>query len=353
MADTVRAAGEAAYRRLDAMLDAMGFADPNQRAAKRSALLAELGLDERSPLARYLDGYAARVDERLARNTAIGHLDAAARSRLTADLSADLLDHLNRRFPASAPGGQPSPIEVLARLLANNDPSNNGIRNLVREVLRQHRSGRLTDATATDALTALDQLIAQYRDPLGRSADALKILQTAGPAAPGELRKLEAAFVKAGIEAAPPGAPAGTATVRYRPESNLTGTGLHGVGWSEADARARSTRQQAEDQRTGRVRPGPYDQGKFGTLADVWYAVQCARQQLGPQGNALGLPFEGAFRLPARHNDLVYRPGVSTPIVPDVVYVGVGPDGTIHAYPADSAVLSTTGLGAIRPAVTW
>jgi hypothetical protein len=112
--------------------------------------------------------------------------------------------------------------------------------------------------------------------------------------------------------------------------------------------------QRAEDLREGRTPPPHYDQGKFGSLADVWYAVQCAAQQLGPPGNTAGLPSEGVFQLPPGHGNVIYRPGQTAPLRPDVVYVKVFPDGTVHAYPADGAVvnLATSG-GVIRPVVTY
>lgn len=350
----VRQAGEAAYRRLDAMLDAMGFADPNNRATKRAALFKELAIDDKSPLATYIDGYAARAQERIARTGAVGRMDPTDRARLAADLPLDLMEYVNRRLPApsgAAPGT--SPVEVIGRVLGRNNPANNGVRNLVREAIRQHRAGRFNDAALAEVLNLLDGMSAQYGDRLATNAAALRAVQMEGPNAAGALRRLEKTIVEAGISSAPAGSPAGTPAVRYHPEAALTDKGLHGVNWTEADARKRSVDQLAEDTRLGRVRAGPYDQGKFGTLADVNYAVECARQQLGPPGNVAGLPDQGAFRLPAGHGNVVYRPGVANPVVPDVIYVAVAADGSIHAYPADSAVLNMAGLGAIRAVVTW
>jgi hypothetical protein len=55
---------EVAERRLGALLDAMGFADPTTRGPKLQALLTELGLPADTPLARYIDYYARMREAR-------------------------------------------------------------------------------------------------------------------------------------------------------------------------------------------------------------------------------------------------------------------------------------------------
>jgi hypothetical protein len=344
--EDVRRAGEAAYRRLDAMLDAMGFADPATRAAKRSALLSTLGIDERSPLAAYVDRYADRATARVQRQAAVAALDPTARTTLTAGLGPDLEAHLMQRAPAGA-------VAPLAEAMGRNDAGNT-IRSLVREAVRQHRAGRITDAGLVDVANRLAHLTRNYRDQVLQPATAseiLKALQTEGPNVLSALGRVEAKIVPAGRLG-----PAGTATAttRFSPESDLTGSGTHGVNWSEADARQRSVSQQAADQAAGVTPPAHYDQGKFGSLADVWYAVQCAAQRLGPEGNAAGLPSQGVFTLPSWHTNVVYRPGQAAPMRPDVVFVLVRADGTVHAYPAVRTNVNLAAVGGVvQPVVTY
>jgi hypothetical protein len=343
----VRDAGEAAQRRLDALLDAMGFADPNHRAAKRSAMLKELGLDERSPLAQYIDGYAARARVRVEREAAFQRLEQSDRARFASDLPPDLLDHLQRRVPASVPGApvdEPTVIERLAAILARNTPPvvpakpgdpaapGNIARNLVREALRQHRAGRMSDAVLVDVVRHLDYLTdrlgpeLQDRDLSIAVTNALR----EGPDALSTLRSAEKRFVGAGTRATPAGA---TAPVRYHPEPDLLGAGVHGVLWTEAQARART------------AAGGDPDQGKFGNYADVWFVVQVASRRLAPRGNTVGLPYQRAFWLPPNHTNVVYRQGSPTPIRPDAVYIKVYESGEIHAYPAVHAEINLTLIG--------
>jgi hypothetical protein len=343
--DAVRLAGEAAYRRLDAMLDAMGFADPATRASKRAALLSALGTSEGTPLTAFVDGYGQRAEARVRRQQALNDLDPSARTGLGAGLGPDLEAHLAQRTPAEA-------VAPLAELMSRNDPGN-VVRGFVREVVRQHRAGRLTDATLGEVVNRLNQLLRSYGsqllDPSVRG-EITRTLQTeAGPGALGALGRLEARVVARGV---PLGA------MMMRPEAPLTGNGVHGIAWTEAAARQRAVVEAADFARTspGVAPTRPFDQGKFGSLADVNYAVQCAAQFLGEPGNAAGRPRVGVFQLPAGHRNVVYRPGTSTPIVPDVVFVQVNPGGEVHAYPADSTVLNLGAVGGaagIRPVVSW
>src|SRR5262249_52969446 len=134
----------------------------------------------------------------------------------------------------------------------------------------------------------------------------------------------------AGLRATPAG---GAAPVRYHPEPELLGDGIHGVRWTEAQARARS------------AGGGDPDQGKFGSYADVWFVVHVASRRLAPRGNTLGLPYQRPFCLPPNHTNLVYRRGSSPPIRPDAVYIKVFESGQIHAYPAVHTEIDLTLIG--------
>jgi hypothetical protein len=112
--------------------------------------------------------------------------------------------------------------------------------------------------------------------------------------------------VREGVRAPPQGAPPGTAAAHYHPEVQLTTDGIHGITWKEPDARQRSVNQRTEDLKKGNAPPPHYDQGKFGTLADVNYVVEAARQFLAPEGNATGLPHRGVFELPPGHQNVIF-----------------------------------------------
>ncbi|HTN89285.1 MAG TPA: hypothetical protein VL242_36655 [Sorangium sp.] len=157
----VRDAGEAAHRRLDAMLDAMGFADPAHREAKRTALFGILGVDAGSPLARYIEGYAQRAQARVVRNAELARLTPEVRGALPDDLTPPLFEHVRRAFPVAAAPGQPSPIELLARLLGRNDPANNAVQRFARSLVQRHRDGQIADAALVDLLTRIDAVPAR------------------------------------------------------------------------------------------------------------------------------------------------------------------------------------------------
>jgi hypothetical protein len=331
-------------RRLDAALDAMGLRDPATRAAKRQALLDILGAGKDSPVARYVDAYAERVESTARRQAALGRLTAPDRGRLETGVGSGLAEHLAGRVPDGA-------IDPLSEAMRLGEPGNN-VRDVLRELLRQHRAGRMSDQQLIDVAQRLQALARRYGGAL-RNATRTNQIQTELRTNPQGmlvfLDKEEARIVAAGVTEVPvPRAGvAGATQVNFRPEPELLGNGLHGIKWSEADARARA----AQPPPPGGWPHSP-DQGRFGTPADVWYAVQCARH-LVPEGTVPGQPFEGVFFLPPGHSNVVYRAGVTGTITPDVIYVLVRPDGTVHAYPADQTVVNMGGLGAIRPAVPW
>lgn len=363
--DAVRQAGEAAYRRIDALLDSMGFADPVTRAQKRAALLAELNAPEGSPIANYVDGYANRQTARVARQGALAPIDPVQRTGLVTGLGPELEAYLMRSVPGEA-------IAPLAEAMSRNDPANNGIRNALREALRQHRAGRLTDAALIDVAQRLNTLTRNYSGVLGEPANSNELtraLQTESSSSiANALNRFEARVAARGTTG-----PAGTATAgtRFVPENELVGNGRHGVTWTQNQAQQAVVSDVAELVRDGRPVPPQMDLGQFGSLADVWYAVQCARQQLAPQGSgAVGptgapLPFQGVFQLPAAGGNRVLRFNISpstnavtfgTTVAPDVVYVNVRPDGSVHAYPAHSTMINLGAFGGaagIRPVVVY
>ncbi|MDZ8055684.1 MAG: DUF4157 domain-containing protein [Aulosira sp. ZfuVER01] len=115
-----------------------------------------------------------------------------------------------------------------------------------------------------------------------------------------EAAKLEKAIVEEGIT---------KGSQHYFPEKNLTGSGKHGLDWTEGPSRAIDTGN---------------PQGKFGSLEDVHFAVE--------KGADLGAGSEGFFNLPDGHSSIVYMPDGS--IVPaNQIFVKVYPSGKIHAYP--------------------
>ena len=332
MEPSVRNAGEIAMRRLDAALDAMGFADPATRAAKREALLDMLGEGEKSPLAQYIEAYGERTEGRVRRRAALDRLPPPDREALALGLGADLDAYLAAGVPDGA-------FDPLSQAMRRGDPGNH-VRNVLRELVRQHRAGRMKDQQLVDVAQRLELMLRRYPQGMqqpARAGDVYHALQTDPLTVLVELDRVEMRIVQTGITEAPVAAPAAGA-VHFHPEPELLGTGLHGIGWPEVDARARAARAEP-------------DQGRFGTPADVWYAVQCARQ-LAPPGHGQAA---GVFRLPPGHQNVVFRNGVRGTVAPDVLFVQVRPGGEIHAYPADSTSPAFQGahLGAIRPIVTW
>ncbi|MYS23631.1 hypothetical protein GA0115240_154723 [Streptomyces sp. DvalAA-14] len=97
---------------------------------------------------------------------------------------------------------------------------------------------------------------------------------------------------------------------KYKPEGNALKGGKHGIDWNEGPQRANQSGN---------------PQGKFGSPADVDYALQKAAE-LGPGK-------EGFFDLPPDNDCVEYLPGQETPEKPDALYVKVRADGTVHAYP--------------------
>ncbi|MFC4033918.1 hypothetical protein ACFO3J_20885 [Streptomyces polygonati] len=96
---------------------------------------------------------------------------------------------------------------------------------------------------------------------------------------------------------------------KYKPEGNALKGGKHGIDWNEGPQRAKQTGN---------------PQGKFGSPADVDYAVRKAAQ-LGPEK-------QGFFDLPPDNDCVEYLPDGTTR-KPNALYVKVRPDGTVHAYP--------------------
>lgn len=96
---------------------------------------------------------------------------------------------------------------------------------------------------------------------------------------------------------------------KYKPEGNALRGGKHGVDWNEGPQRAKQEGK---------------PQGKFGSPADVDYAVRKAAE-LGP-GN------QGFFDLPPDNDCIEYMPDGTTR-KPNAIYVKVRPDGTVHTYP--------------------
>lgn len=96
---------------------------------------------------------------------------------------------------------------------------------------------------------------------------------------------------------------------KYKPEGNALKGGKHGIDWNEGPQRAKQTGN---------------PQGKFGSPADVDYAVRKAAD-LGP-GN------QGFYDLPPDNDCVEYLPDGTTR-KPNAIYVKVRPDGTVHAYP--------------------
>jgi hypothetical protein len=140
-----------------------------------------------------------------------------------------------------------------------------------------------------------------------------------------DLGGLERKMVRAGIP--------GPNGVLYTPEPELTSGGVHGVGWPEADARSRSG---------GGGGPSGNDQGAFASYAELYFVIEWATRNLQPGTQAVipaaDLPdwFRGIVypvngdRRPARGE----RPGEGGPN--PGVYVWVGENGVIHAYPGNN-----------------
>lgn len=96
---------------------------------------------------------------------------------------------------------------------------------------------------------------------------------------------------------------------KYKPEGAALKGGKHGIDWNEGPQRAKQSGN---------------PQGKFGSPADVDYAVQKATE-LGPGK-------QGFFDLPPGNDCIEYLPEGTTR-KPNAMYVKVRPDGTVHAYP--------------------
>ncbi|MER7397413.1 putative T7SS-secreted protein [Streptomyces sp. NPDC000151] len=96
---------------------------------------------------------------------------------------------------------------------------------------------------------------------------------------------------------------------KYKPEGAALKGGKHGIDWNEGPQRAKQSGN---------------PQGKFGSPADVDYAVRKA-SELGPGK-------QGFFDLPPDNDCIEFLPEGATR-KPNAMYVKVRPDGTVHAYP--------------------
>ena len=93
-------------------------------------------------------------------------------------------------------------------------------------------------------------------------------------------------------------------------EANLTGSGKHGINWTEGPARAINTGK---------------PQGQFGSQADVDWVVQQSHR-VAPSGRGTVIP------LPAGHSSIVHLPEGGTRAATEV-YIKVYKSGKVHAYP--------------------
>lgn len=115
-----------------------------------------------------------------------------------------------------------------------------------------------------------------------------------------EMAELEATALKRGIT---------RGGQRYFAEANLTGSGKHGINWTEGHARA------IKDKKP---------QGQFNSINDIEYAVQ--------RGADIGIGQQRIFPLPSGHTCIVHMPdGTAKPATQ--LYVKVYPSGKVHAYP--------------------
>ena len=135
-----RDAGEIAMRRLDAALEANGFADPATRAAKTKALLEMLGETKDSQVGRYVEEYGEREDAAIRRRAAIERLSGPDREAMAKTMGSDLETHVAKYMPDGA-------IDPL------NEAIRHGGGSAAREMVRQHAAGRLTDQELVSALT--------------------------------------------------------------------------------------------------------------------------------------------------------------------------------------------------------
>jgi phage-related protein len=118
----------------------------------------------------------------------------------------------------------------------------------------------------------------------------------------GDARRLQNKLAEIGVQ---------KGGIRFRPEPDLLGKGRHGLEWGEAEALNRALR-------TGKP------QGKFGSLADIQYAID--------QAATLGPGKEGFFPLPAGSNSYVFLPD-GNKIKATQIFVKVRANGSVHAYP--------------------
>lgn len=144
---TTRTAGDLAVRRLDALLDAMGFRDPATRAAKQRALLELLGLEASSPLARFVEGYGGRVEAAVRRRAAFDRLTVPQREALAEALGRSFATYLTEGLPDAA-------VDPLNQAVQRLDPANPRARTALRDLLTRHRDGALSDAELLAALDA-------------------------------------------------------------------------------------------------------------------------------------------------------------------------------------------------------
>jgi hypothetical protein len=104
--------------------------------------------------------------------------------------------------------------------------------------------------------------------------------------------------------------------VRYKPEPDLLGKNKHGLEWEEGPRRLAKEKN---------------PQGRFGSLADIQFAVDRAAE--------LGVGREGFFDLPVGNSSFVYKykddviGGEVITVPARRVFVKVRDNGMVHAYP--------------------
>lgn len=96
---------------------------------------------------------------------------------------------------------------------------------------------------------------------------------------------------------------------RYFPEESLLGSGKHGLEWTEGRARAIDT---------------GTPQGQFGSLEDVYFAVQ--------KGAEIGTGQHQTSPLPPEHSCIIHMPDGSV-VTATQIFVKVYFNGKVHAYP--------------------
>jgi hypothetical protein len=155
-----------------------------------------------------------------------------------------------------------------------------------------------------------DDALGSKSDPLPISAEDQSLYDADTEELNGLSRSKQIAKVAKGID---------EDGVFRKPEAKILRGGKHGIDWTEGPQRANKLE-------GGAYRP----QGRFGSVADVKFATRMA-MKLKPKQI-------GFFRLPDGSSSIQYVRNPDDPRNPfivkaNAVFVRVGPDGTIHAYP--------------------